>query len=172
LLDRCPLGEAYAVRVESLRDLIEVYDREITMLEGHVNRRLQGHAGYRAVQGIPGVGPVLGAVFVAEIGDVNRFSRPDQLACWAGVTPRHRESDTTVRRGSITKQGSKLVRWAAVEAISRNRGGTFLQDHHDRIAKARNSRGIARVAAARKLLHLVFYGLRDGEVRCLAGNAS
>jgi len=168
LLDRCPLGEAYAIRVESLRHLIEVHDREIAMIEGHVNRRLVGHPGYRAVQAIPGVGPVLGAVFVAEIGDVSRFSRPDQLACWAGVTPRHRESDTTVRRGSITKQGSKLVRWAAIEAISRNRGGTFLQHHHDRIAKARNSRGIARVASARKLLHLVFYALRDGEVRCLA----
>jgi|GEM_PF-4839057 hypothetical protein len=27
---------------------------------------------------------------------------------------------------------------------------------------------IARVAAARKLLSLVYYGLRDGEIRCLA----
>ena len=33
--------------------------------------------------------------------------------------PKHRESDTVVHRGHITKQGSKLVRWAAVEAIQR-----------------------------------------------------
>jgi len=60
------------------------------------------------------------------------------------------------------------VRWAAIEAISRNRGGTVLQEHFHRIAERRNNRNIGRVAAARKLLHLVFYGLRDGEIRCLA----
>ena len=36
-----------------------------------------------------------------------------------GLTPRHRESDTTVHRGPITKQGSALVRWAAIEAVQR-----------------------------------------------------
>ena len=41
------------------------------------------------------------------------------LCSWAGLTPRHRESDTTVHRGAITKMGSTLVRWAAVEAVQR-----------------------------------------------------
>jgi transposase len=61
---------------------------------------------------------VLAAVFVAEIGDVGRFDHPDRLCSWAGLTPRHRESDTKIVRGRITKQGSKLVRWAAVEAAT------------------------------------------------------
>ena len=60
--------------------------------------------------------PILAAVLVAEIGEVTRFDRPEQLASWAGLTPRHHESDTTVHRGKITKQGSRLVRWAAVIA--------------------------------------------------------
>ena len=34
------------------------------------------------------------------------------IVSWAGLTPKHRESDTTVRRGPITKQGSGLIRWA------------------------------------------------------------
>jgi len=168
LLDRAELGPAYATRVESLRDLIEVYDREIAMLEREVGRALEGHVGYHAVQALPGVGRVLGAVFVAEVGDVSRFPAADKLCCWAGLTPRHRQSDTTVRRGPITKQGSRLVRWAAIEAISRQHGGTFLSADYHRIAERRNNRNIARVAAARKLLTLVYYGLRDGEIRCLA----
>jgi transposase len=86
---------------------------------------------------------------------------------WAVLTPRHRESDTTVRRGPITKQDPKLVRWAAVEAISRQRGGSHLQADYQRIAERHNSRPIARVAVARKLLTLVYYGLRDGVIRCL-----
>ena len=75
--------------------------------------RLAGHRGYTAIQAIPGVGPVLAAVFVAEIGGVDRFTDPAQLASWTGLTPRHRKSDTTVHRGRITKQGATLVRWAA-----------------------------------------------------------
>ena len=75
------------------------------MLERLIAGRLKGHTGYEAIQAIPGVGKVLAAVFVAEIGDVHRFERPEQLASWAGMTPHHHESDTTVRRGRITKQG-------------------------------------------------------------------
>jgi transposase len=105
-------------------------------------------------------------VFVAEIGDVSRFERPDQLCSWAGLTPRHRESDEKVKRGKITKQGSTLVRWAAVEAISKMHGGPKIKNDYRRIAERRGIK-IARIAAARKLLILVFYGLRDGEIRCL-----
>ena len=57
-----------------------------------------------------------------------------------------------MHRGPITKQGSTLVRWAAVEAAQKTP------------AWAGN---IATVAVARKLLTLVYYGLRDGEIRCL-----
>ena len=71
---------------------------------------------------IPGVGPVLAAVFVAEIGDVSRFKSARHLCSWAGLTPTHHESDEKVRRGHITKQGSRLVRWAAVEAVAHQRG--------------------------------------------------
>ena len=92
------------------------------------------------------MGPVLAAVFVAEIGDVTRFPTPDRLCSWAGLTPRHRESDTKVHRGPITKQGSKLVRWAAIEAISRNHGNGKIKADYHRIAERRGG-NIGRVAA-------------------------
>jgi transposase len=114
----------------------------------------------------PGVGPLLGAVFVAEIGDITRFARPQQLASWAGLTPKHHESDTTVHRGRITKQGSTLVHWAAVEAVQRIGARTRLGQVRDRIGE-RRARNIGVVAAARELTTLVFYGLRDHHIRCL-----
>ncbi len=55
-----------------------------------------------------GIGPVLAAVIVAEIGDITRFATPARLCSWAGLTPRHRESDLKVARGHITKQGSPV----------------------------------------------------------------
>src|SRR4051794_7546133 len=170
LLDDVALGRAYTVRVESLRDLIELYDREVTMADREVRTALDNHPGWAAVQAIPGVGPVLGAVFVAEIGDVDRFPTARHLCSWAGLTPKHYESDTTVVRGRITKQGSRLVRWAAVEAAQKT--GDFLESDYRRIAERRNNTKIVRVAVARKILTLVYYGLRDGEIRCLADDAA
>src|ERR1035437_7638819 len=167
LLDEVKLGRAYRIRVESLRDLIELCDREIAILEKETAPWFTGDLGYHAVQAIPGVGPVLAAIFVAEIGDISRFTSARHLCSWAGLTPTHHESDEKVRRGHITKQGSRLVRWAAVEAVARQRGATPIRAHHQRVGERRGKQ-IGRVAAARKLLILVYYGLRDGEIRCLA----
>ena len=92
-----------------------------------------------------------------------------QLCSWAGLTPKHIESDTVVHRGAITKQGSPLVRWAAIEAVGnyRARGNEKLRADYRRIAE-RRGKYKAQVAVARKFLTLVFYALRDGEVRCLS----
>ena len=87
-------------------------DFEIDLFAGMIRGRLATDPGYVVVRTIPGIGPTLGAVFVAEIGEVTRFATAEKLTCWAGLTPRHRESDTHVRRARIAKQGSRLVRWA------------------------------------------------------------
>ncbi|HWM98030.1 MAG TPA: IS110 family transposase [Streptosporangiaceae bacterium] len=166
LLDDLRLDPAYHARIVSLRRLIEALDFEIDIVARRTAVKLAADAGYRAVQAIDGVGPILAAIFVAEIGDVTRFQRPEQLCSWAGLTPRHRESDTTVHRGRITKQGNALLRWAAIEAVQRPRGGP-LAAARARIGERRGA-NVSKVAVARKLLTLVFYGLRDGHIRCLA----
>jgi transposase len=104
---------------------------------------------------------------VAEVGDVSRFASPKALCSWAGLTPLHRESDTHVHRGRITKQGSRMVRWAAIEAVARYHGGEPFRDRFEAIAK-RRGKTKANVAIARRVLTLVYYGLRDGEISSLA----
>jgi len=166
LLAKAPLDAAYRLRVNALCRLIDAIDFELRAVAGPLRVGLAGHPGFRTVQAVPGVGPVLAGIFVAEIGDVHRFASPAHLSSWAGLTPRHRESDTMVRRGPITKQGSTLVRWAAVEAAQGARNAGWLTEARTRIA-ARRGRNIATVAVARKLLTLVYYGLRDGHIRAL-----
>jgi transposase len=165
-LDEMGLGRNYRVRVESLRDLIEVYDREIGMLERDIHRHLCRHRGYQAVQAIHGVGRTIAAILVAEIGDVGRFPTPRHLCSWAGLTPGRRESDVKGHDQGITKKGSKLLRWALVESISCYHGGPHLAVEFHRLAD-RRGKNKARVAIARRVLTLAYYGLRDGEIRCL-----
>ena len=167
LLDDADLGGPYRARVASLRRLIEALDFEIELFTKIARGRLARDPDYRAVQQIPGIGPVLGAVFVAEIGDVHRFPGPEQLTSWAGLTPRHRESDTTVHRGRITKQGSRLVRWAAIESVKILPASTRIGAFRDDVAARRGSPNIGAVAAARRQLEFVYYALRDHQVRAL-----
>jgi transposase len=167
LLDTVELPGPYKARVASLRRLIESLDFEIDLFTKLARGRLAKDPGYTAIQQIPGIGAVLAAVLVAEIGDVHRFAGPSQLASWAGLTPRHHESDTTVHRGRITKQGSRLVRWAAIESVKMLPKTSLIGGVRERVAQRRGNRNIGAVAAARKQLQLVFYGLRDHEVRAL-----
>jgi transposase len=166
LLASVRLSPESRARIDSALRLITALDFEVELFGKLVAGRLRTDPGYTAIQAIPGVGPVLAAVFVAEIGDIARFRRPEQLASWAGLTPKHHESDTTVHRGPITKQGSRLVRWAAVEAVQRVPAHTRLGQVRERVA-ARRGRNIGIVAAARELTELVFYGLRDHHLRAL-----
>jgi transposase len=84
LLDRLDLAAPYAARIGSLRRVMDGLDFEIDHVAGMLRGRLALHQGYVAVQQIPGIGPTLAAVLVAEIGDIARFARPEQLTCWAG----------------------------------------------------------------------------------------
>jgi transposase len=166
LLDRLALPASYGARIASLRRLLEDLEFEIDLFAGLVRGRLTADPGYVALQQIPGIGPVLAAVFLAEIGEVSRFATAPQLACWAGLTPKHHESDTHVRRGRITKQGSRLVRWAAVESVKRVAPHSRVGALRDRVADRRGA-NIGAVAAARLQVEYVFYALRDHHVRAL-----
>ena len=112
-------------------------------------------------------GACCGEVTVAEIGEVTRFPTARHLCAWAGLAPTVRSSDGKAPFGHISHQGSPALRWALTEAAQKiPTGGGPLRAMFERIAK-RRGRKIAKVAVARQILTLCYYGLRDGEIRCL-----
>jgi len=149
-LDELKLPQPNAGKVASLRALAGELTREIRLLELVTADLLDRHDGYIAIQKLPGIGPVLAAVIVAEIGDITRFGSPGKLCCWAGLTPRHRESGTKVIRGHVSKQGSRLLRWAVIEAIQRQPGSSRPRQVKDAIIarRGKEAKNIAKVAAA------------------------
>jgi transposase len=166
LLDQVSLMPAYAHRLDSQRRQMLLLEAEIGEVDVELDKRLKHQPAYRNLQKIKGIGPVLAAVLFAEIGDITRFDGPDQLACWAGLTPRHYASDRTTRRGHISKEGSVLVRWAVVEAVQRPCEPS-VRELREKILARRGpgGRNIAKVAAAHRMLDIVYYTLRDGTSR-------
>jgi transposase len=166
-LDGLELRPDPRARLGTLLRLIADFDREIDALAREIDRRAKHDPRVDVLRQIYGVGRYLGMLIVAEIGDIERFPSARHLCAWAGLTPTVRSSDARVRLGHISGLGSKPLRWALVEAAQKAcQGGGPLRQDFERIAK-RRGRKIAKVAVARKILTLCYYGLRDGEIRCL-----
>jgi transposase len=161
------LRQASRQRLESLLALLDDFDREIDAASSEIDRHAKADDRVRLLCQIHGIGRYTAMLIIAEIGDVRRFPTARHLCAWAGLTPTVRSSDGKARLGHISRQGSSILRWAVVEAAQHvpSRGGP-LREQFERIAKRRGRR-VARVAVARQILTLCYYGLRDGEIRCL-----
>ena len=154
-------------RLDSLIRLICDLDREITAVTREIDKRAKTDERVKLLCQIRGVGRYTAMLVIAEIGDVHRFPTARHLCAWAGLTPTVRSSDGKARLGHISHQGSPILRWALTEAAQKIPiGGGPLRAQYERIAKRRGSK-IAKVAVARQILTLCYYGLRDGEIRCL-----
>src|ERR671918_831169 len=165
-LDAMPLGRNYALRVESLRELIAVYDREVGLLERDIHAHLRHHRGYHAIQAINGVGRTIAAVAVAEIGDVDRFPGPDALCCWAGLTPSTASptSKPIGERSASKARGCCAGRWSKAAPAT-----TAAPSSPPATGASPNARHQPRPGRDRTQdPHAHYYGLRDGEIRCLA----
>ena len=129
-LDGLELPEAYALRMRSLRELLAHIEREITKVDAQLHHRLKGDPGYRALVRLPGVGKVLGAVFVAEIGDSSRFDSPKKLQLG-----RADPQAQGVRRGGPRRRRHQAG--LALGALGRHRGGRQLPGQGQREAPGR-----------------------------------
>ena len=154
-------------RLDSLIALICDFDREITQTTSEIDQRAKADERVKLLCQIRGIGRYTALLIIAEVGEVKRFPTAKHLCQWAGLTPTVRSSDGKARLGHISRQGSTILRWALCEAAQHvPSGGGPLRAQYERIAKRRGSK-IARVAVARQILTLCYYGLRDDEIRCL-----
>ena len=117
---------------------------------------------------MPGVGPVTIDVMLSELGDFRRFRSQSDVASYAGLIPGFRESDGKKKILAITKEGSRLLRWAMIELawrlVSKTRRWARV---HERIsAKAGAKKAI--VAVARRVLCVLQAMLQSGKKYSLA----
>jgi transposase len=119
----------------------------------------------RAVlQTTPEVGPVTIDVVLSELGDWRRFRSAKRVTSFAGLDPGYRESDGKGKRLSITKEGSRLLRWAMIETAWRLVHKYQRWKHiFTTLQKNTGSKKKAIVGVARRLLCVMFAMLRDGK---------
>jgi transposase len=142
--------------------LIDALQVPIDRLDWEVRQRARSDPRVKVLSQLPGVGPFIALVILAEIGDASRFGPARKLASWAGLTPTVRGSDRTVRHGHISKQGSTWLRWALAEAAQNAKRSPQFAASYQAIAQRRGKK-IATTAIARKLLTRAWHLLNDGD---------
>jgi transposase len=146
----------------AIRQMSEV-ESEIGKLEEEIIERGKGLAGLDRLLQIHGLNLLAGIGLLVEIGDIGLFDKSKQLVAYAGLATSVRQSNETVRRGKITKQGRKRLRTILTRAVLSmvNRTKTPLMEFYQQ-KKREKGAGKAIVATARKLLVIVYVMLKKG----------
>jgi transposase len=160
VLRELPLAPWASRRREDLFKVREVLSGQIDLLDRAVVEAAEKNEKAKLLMTQPGVGPITSMAFVLTIGDVSRFPRGKQVASYLGLIPREYSSGGHQRLGSISKQGNTFLRMLLVEAAQgavRCDPGFRNEYLHRCHSKAK---GVAKVAAARKLAIRLYWMLR------------
>lgn len=140
---------------------------ELKLVDETIREAIKGVEAIQRLKTIPSVGDVVAATIYAWVGDVSRFASARLLASYAGLVPSVRQSGSTLQLGSITKAGSPQLRAVLVQAghvllfRCASEESLPLKMIAQRVHTSRQRRKIAVVAAARHILRIAYYVLRD-----------
>jgi transposase len=150
-LDTVPLPPQARASAQRLRHLIRDTTRELQLVDRDVLAAAAHDPIVPRLLRIPGLGPILGLLVRAEIGDITRFPTPGHLASYAGLVPRVDQSAGRRHVGRITRRGSPWLRWALIEAAIHGPRRADAEGRWGRRLALRRGALKARVALARRL---------------------
>lgn len=153
----------------SLENVLRVLDSEIENMRKLISQHIDQNPGLRAEREllltIPGIGEATVAWLLSEV-QMKQYRSARQLAAHAGLTPRHKESGTSVRgRTNLSKSGNARLRRALyMPAIVAKRYNPVIKSFCDRLIKRGKCPMEVIGAAMRKLLHIAYGVLKSGKV--------
>jgi transposase len=155
--------------IAMVKDHITWLSAQIASIESEIHDHIDNNPDLKhdadLIRSIPGCGPKLAAQFLAYVGDVRRFKSAKALAAFVGVTPRQKQSGSSVSgRTTISRAGHAAARKALYMP-------GLVAKHHNPVivamAKRLQSRGMAPKAivgaSMRRLVHLIYGVINSGK---------
>lgn len=152
---------AFSFQIRQLIEQIIFLEKQLQELEKEISVLLEKTNS--VITTIPGIGEVLGAVIIGEIGDINRFDAPNKLVAFAGLDVTVKQSgEFTGTKNKLSKRGSPYLRRAIwLAASSAATCDPVLAEYYQSL-KARGKHHLTAVSAvARKLCNIIFVILRE-----------
>lgn len=148
--------DVFKLEIQIMLEQIKLIERQIIQIESEIHEIVSTQDNYLTT--ITGIGDITAAVIMGEIGDINRFERPNQLLAFAGLDASvHQSGDFTGTKNKLSKRGSPYLRRAIWQAA-------FIAAFHDpalsiyyqKLKKRGKSHGTAVGAVARKMVNIIF----------------
>ena len=166
LLDRLEVPEPWRGNIDASLVLIDQLERQVAEINRELRQGGADHPYVPKLLTVPGIGWVLAFTIAAEIGDIARFPSPKKLTGYTGLCPRVVQSGESDRRGPLTKQGPRYLRWAMLEAtmhaLRHPAHSERYQRTKRRLGKQRGAR-VAQIDIARKLTVAIWHMLSRNE---------
>lgn len=157
-----PLSPTLAHQRDEWLKLLEQLGEQLQQVEAWLRRQAAGDERVCRLRTHPGIGLLTGLALAHTLGDVTRFAGPRKVTAYVGLEPMEHSSAEQQRYGSISKAGSRLLRFLLGEAAQMAaRHDDELRTFYQRLQK-RRGKAKAVTATARKLLVRAFIMLRDG----------
>jgi transposase len=160
------LDQIQVILIRSHLDTIDCLTKKLDEIDLEIKQRISGRKNdLQIAMSVPGIGFTAATTILAEIGNYRDFSTPDKLASWCGIVPSVYQSADKLLTGSITKQGSKHIRWILVQVAHAavKKRGSKLRKFFLRV-KAKKGYNVAVVALARKILCILHHLLMNQEL--------
>ena len=153
--------DAFAFQLRQLLEQISFVEEQVEQLDLEIAAYMKQTESY--ITTIPGIGPVLGAVILSELGDISRFEDAKKLVAYAGIDAAVNQSGnfegTEVH---MSKRGSPYLRRALYTAAN---VAAFhdpeLSAYYQRLRQRGKHHGVAVGAVARKLCYFIFSVLSE-----------
>jgi transposase len=157
--------EAVRASVEELMaHLCEQIKKTETLIRSHIDNHPGLKKQSQLLDSIPGVGETTAAALLAEVPDFSQYRSARQVAAFAGLVPRERQSGSSVRgRVRLSKIGNARLRKALYfPAVTALRCSPFFQQWAEGLRQRGKSKMAVIGAVMRKLIHLAYGVLKTG----------
>jgi transposase len=167
--DRLSSGIAVDAVRESVEELIAHLSEQIRKTSALIREHIDGHPDLKRqrelLDSIPGIGEATAAVLLAEVPDIKQYKSARQVAAFAGLVPRERQSGSSVRgRVRLSKIGhARLRRALYFPAVTALRCRPFFQSWAEGLRQRGKSKMSVIGATMRKLVHLAYGVLKSGK---------
>jgi transposase len=154
---------------ESVEELLAHLNHQIKrtekLIRDHINNHPRLKQQSELLDSIPGIAETTAAQLLAEITDIKQYRSARQVAAYAGLVPRERQSGTSVRgRTRLSKIGNARLRRALYfPAITALRCSPFFQVWAKGLRERGKSKMSVICAVMRKLVHLAYGVLKSGK---------
>jgi transposase len=165
LLERAGVPAVWRRSVSECLALIDFLDARLEPLDAELKPFAKADPRAVLLDTIPGVAELLALTIAVEIGEISRFASPEKLVSYGRLAPRvHQSGQARPRSGPLSKSGSRLLGWAAVEAAQQawRESNPWHQLYLDVSGRSGNHNS-AKAAVARKILIAAWHMLSRNE---------